>query len=112
MRRTGLRHEIEHDERATTEIVTAFEGFAVSPHEAAACELAQRRKRGLETISDGEQRTVPVPHSAGRRVNERSPSVQFWLGIPQAALGRSQLQLSALNRARGIREWRRNVHGL
>ncbi|MCE9612345.1 MAG: hypothetical protein K8R23_19270 [Chthoniobacter sp.] len=60
--RPWFRHHIEHDQRAAPEIVPALQYFTIRPDEAASGELRRRPKRGLETIRDGEQRAVPIPH--------------------------------------------------
>ena len=47
---TGLGDEIEHDQRATSQIVAAFKRLAVGPNEALGGELCQCRQRGPETV--------------------------------------------------------------
>ena len=111
-RRARFGNDIRHDERAATEVVAAFEGFAVSPHESATGELRHRRERGSETIRDGEQRAVPIPHCPGRRMDERAPAIQFWLREPQAALGRREFEASTLDGSRRERQQRWSRHGV
>ena len=89
-----------------------FEGFAIGPPEAATGELSQRRERGPETVRDGEQRAVPIPHRAARRVDQRAPTIQLWLDIPQPAFGWRQLETAALNRTRRIRDQQGGAHGV
>ena len=112
-RRVRFRNEIENDECAASEIVPPFKSFAVGPHEAATGEIRQRCERGPETVRDGEQRAVPIPHRPGRRVNECAPAIQLRLRRPKSALGWSQRETSALNRPRRERQqrWGRNGVG-
>ena len=85
-RRAEFGHHIEHDERAASEVVAAFEGFAVGLHEAAVCEPRQGFEGGAEAVDDCEQCAVAIPHCAAWGVDECAPAVEFWFGIPQSAL--------------------------
>jgi hypothetical protein len=61
----GLGDEIEHDQRAATEIVPAFKRLAVGPDEALGGELRQCCQRGLKTVGSKPQhfliRLAPTP---------------------------------------------------
>jgi len=56
---------------------------------------------------DREPLAVPIPHGSGGRVNERPPTIELWLGEPDAGFLRGKFQLPAPDRPRRERGWMR-----